>query len=82
MKPTCFRKTQTQGLNVCGFPHTLNKNMMKTFYALLIFIMLTTIQSCNLIGDIFRVGMWTGIIVVVLVLAIIIFIISRIRKRS
>lgn len=54
---------------------------MKTFYALLIFIMLTTLQSCNLIGDIFRFGMWTGIIIVVLVLAIIIFLISRIRKR-
>jgi hypothetical protein len=36
-----------------------------------------TASSCEVIGGIFKAGMWTGIFVVVAVIAIIIFIISK-----
>lgn len=37
-----------------------------------------TLMSCNLIEGIFKAGMWTGVIVVVLVLALIIWLISKV----
>jgi len=44
-------------------------------------ILLMTMQSCELAGGIFKAGYMTGIIVVVLVIALIIFIISRAFKK-
>lgn len=38
----------------------------------------TTLMSCGLIEGIFKAGVWTGVIVVVLVLALIIWLISKI----
>ena len=42
---------------------------------------LLSFTSCQLIGDIFRAGIWTGIILVVLVVAIIIYVIAKIGKK-
>jgi len=44
----------------------------------LIALLTTTLASCDLIEGIFKAGVWTGIIVVVLVLALIIWLISKI----
>ncbi|MBB5438078.1 cytosine/uracil/thiamine/allantoin permease [Pedobacter sp. AK017] len=38
----------------------------------------TTLMSCKLVEGIFKAGMWTGVIVVVLVLALIIWLISKV----
>jgi len=51
--------------------------MRKSIFLPLIFLALATLQSCEVIGGIFKAGMWTGIIVVVLVVALIIWLISR-----
>ncbi len=46
-----------------------------------LFILLTvTLSSCSAIADIFEAGIWAGIIMVVLVVGIIGFIISRVRR--
>jgi len=37
-------------------------------------------SGCQVIGDIFQAGMWVGIIGVVLVLAIVGFLVSRLRR--
>ena len=47
------------------------------FYFILI---VTTLSSCEVIGDIFEVGVWVGIIIVVAVIALIWWIVSRFRK--
>lgn len=52
------------------------------FTAALLFSMLTTFSSCEVIGGIFKAGMGTGIFVVILVIAIIIFFITRMRKSN
>lgn len=44
-------------------------------------LMLLTLTSCELVGDIFSAGFYTGLFVVVLVIAIIIFIIAKMRRR-
>ena len=43
--------------------------------------MLLTMTSCELVGDIFSAGFYTAIILVVLVIAIIAFIVIKMRRK-
>lgn len=47
--------------------------------AALMMVMFTA-SSCEVVGGIFKAGMWTGIIVVVLVIVLVIWLIGRSRK--
>ena len=52
---------------------------MKKYSSLaLIAIFASTLTSCQLVEGIFKAGVWTGIIVVVVVLALIIWLISKV----
>lgn len=42
--------------------------------------MVMMLSSCELIGDIFQAGMWVGIIIVVGIIALLFWIISRFRR--
>lgn len=55
---------------------------MKQFKYIGIWMMaiMLSLSSCELIGDIFRAGMAVGIFVVVLVVALIIWLITRFRR--
>jgi hypothetical protein len=55
---------------------------MKNFVnrMLVLFLILFTFTSCELIGDIFQAGMGVGIVLVIIVIAIIVYIISRFKK--
>ena len=44
----------------------------------LVALLCTTLTSCDLITGIFEAGMWTGIIVVVIILALVIWLISKV----
>lgn len=51
---------------------------MKKFIPLsLIMLLATTLSSCEIIGGIFKAGMWSGIIIVVIILALIIWLASK-----
>ncbi len=51
---------------------------MKKFIPLsLIMLLATTLSSCEIIGGIFKAGMWSGIIIVVIVLSLIIWLASK-----
>jgi cytosine/uracil/thiamine/allantoin permease len=52
--------------------------MTKYFPLALIALLTTTLASCSAIEGIFKAGVWSGVIVVVIVLAVIIWIISKI----
>lgn len=39
-----------------------------------------SVSSCAAIGGIFKAGMWVGIIVVVVVVALVLWLISKVRK--
>jgi len=53
--------------------------MTKRYFPLAIIALLSTsLASCELVQGIFKAGVWTGVIVVVLVLALVIWLISRI----
>lgn len=54
---------------------------MKNIFALIVTLMLFTLTSCEVAGDIFSAGFYTGIFIIVLVIGIIIFIVAKINKR-
>lgn len=54
--------------------------MRHSYLGVLLVAMVVTFSSCELVGDIFQVGFAAGIIVVVLVVALIIWLISRFRR--
>ncbi|MFN2459009.1 MAG: hypothetical protein ABR502_12480 [Chitinophagaceae bacterium] len=55
---------------------------MKQYSYLWMFLaaIVITLSSCEAIGDIFQAGMWVGVIVVVAVVALIIWLVSRFRR--
>jgi len=61
----------TCGLNL---PHM--SSTTKWINALL-FIALLCFQACAVVGGIFKAGVWVGVVAVVLVIAIIVFIVSK-----
>ncbi|MET3112323.1 cytosine/uracil/thiamine/allantoin permease [Pedobacter sp. CG_S7] len=52
--------------------------MKKYFPLAMVAFLATTLTSCAAIEGIFKAGLWTGIILVVLVLALIIWVISKV----
>jgi len=53
-------------------------NIQKYFPLALVALLMTTLTSCAAIEGIFKAGVWSGVILVVVVLAIIIWVISKI----
>lgn len=47
---------------------------------MLLLVLVCTLTSCELIGDIFQAGMAVGVIVVVAIVALVIWLISRFRR--
>jgi di/tricarboxylate transporter len=49
---------------------------------LLVAATITFLPGCQAIGDIFKAGMWTGILVVVIIIGLILYLISRAGKNN
>jgi hypothetical protein len=56
-------------------------NIMKTVQLVALFALAMTMTGCEVIGDIFSAGVYTGIFVVVIVVMIIIWILAKLRNR-
>ena len=56
--------------------------MKKQAFIIALLALFSTLQSCAVVGGIFKAGMGVGVFVVVLVIAIIIFFIVRMGKRK
>ena len=48
--------------------------------ALILVVIMLTLSSCEVIGGIFKAGVWVGVLAVVGIIALIIFLVSRGRK--
>lgn len=57
-------------------------SFQKIPFLLILLISLVSFNSCELIGDIFEAGVWTGVIVIVLIVALLIYIFARLRRRE
>ena len=53
-------------------------NIKRYFPLALVALVMTTLSRCSLIEGIFKAGVWSGVIIVVVVLALIIWLISKI----
>lgn len=53
------------------------KALSNYFNYLIIFLLAFTLTSCEIAGDIFTGGMWTGVILVVVVIGVVIWGISK-----
>ena len=53
---------------------------MQKLFLFFFVLVVTTLSSCEVIGDIFEGGVWVGVIIVVAVIALIWWIVSRFRK--
>ena len=56
-------------------------NGMKNLaYPLLLFAMIS-LTGCELVGDIFKAGVWVGVLIVVGIIALIVFLVSKLTGR-
>jgi hypothetical protein len=58
----------------------MKKHSLST-YALLL-SMLVSLSSCEAIGAIFKAGVWSGILLVAIIIGVIIFIVSRLGNKK
>ncbi|HYF33101.1 MAG TPA: phosphatidate cytidylyltransferase [Chitinophagaceae bacterium] len=43
-------------------------------------LIISLLSSCEIIGDIFQAGIWVGVIIVVVIIAVVIWLVGRFRK--
>ncbi len=55
---------------------------MKNFLYLLLLFITVSLTSCELVGDIFQAGVWVGVLIVVAIIGLIIYLISRVSGRK
>ena len=55
---------------------------IKLFNTSFLVMLLTMLSGCEVIGGIFKAGVWSGIIIVVLIIALIIFVIGKMGKKG
>ncbi len=56
--------------------------IMKNLLIVFLFFMITTLSSCSVIGDIFKAGVWVGVLAVVIIVGLIIYFISRASAKK
>ncbi|MEJ7625475.1 MAG: hypothetical protein WKF35_01325 [Ferruginibacter sp.] len=49
-------------------------------YLSVFFLLITTMTSCEAIGGIFKAGMWTSVIIIVAIVALVLYFVNRGRK--
>ncbi|HEY4650016.1 MAG TPA: hypothetical protein VIG72_01330 [Pontibacter sp.] len=55
-------------------------NNVRTYLATLFILMAFTLSSCELVGDIFKAGMWTAVVVIVLIILLVAWIFRKLRR--
>jgi uncharacterized membrane protein YcjF (UPF0283 family) len=57
--------------------------MKNTFYVFLLLVIVSiSLTSCELVGDIFKAGVWVGILAVAAVIGLIIFLIAKLSGKK
>lgn len=52
----------------------------KLLVGTLLFFSLSMLGSCSVVGDIFKAGVWSGILIVVAIIALIIYLITKAKS--
>jgi len=56
--------------------------MKNSLYVLLFVMISVSLMSCELVGDIFKAGVWVGVLAVAAVIGLIIFLISKLSGKK
>jgi len=56
--------------------------MKNSLYVLLFVMVSASLTSCQVVGDIFKAGVWVGILAVAAVIGLIIFLISKLSGKK
>ncbi len=56
------------------------KSLKLVQVSMLLFVLITMLNSCEVIGGIFKAGVWVGILIVVGIVALILFLVGKSRK--
>ncbi|MHC2990915.1 hypothetical protein OB13_04705 [Pontibacter sp. HJ8] len=59
---------------------TKTMNSLRLYLSVLFVVMAVTLSSCEVIGDIFEAGMWTAVVIIVLIVLIIGWIFRKLRR--
>jgi len=54
---------------------------MKTYFSFLLAVVSLMLSGCDVIGGIFEAGVWSGIIVVVLVVGLLLWLVGKVFRR-
>lgn len=55
---------------------------MKKLYSVVALLAITMLSSCELAGDIFQAGAYTGIFIVVIIIGLILWLLAKFRGKS
>ena len=61
---------------------TLNMTKSSFRWLFILLPLFSGLTSCEVIGGIFKAGVWSGVLIVVLIIALIIFVIAKMGKKS
>jgi hypothetical protein len=53
---------------------------IKLFYISALLLLITTFYSCRVIGDIFKAGVWVGVLIVVAIIVLILWLVGKAKK--
>ena len=56
------------------------KNCMKNLLSFMLVFLVPTLSGCEIIGGIFKAGVWVGVLIVAVIVGLVIFLISKSRK--
>jgi 4-hydroxybenzoate polyprenyltransferase len=56
------------------------QSYLNVIYLSLLFVSLIILPGCEFIGDVFKAGVWVGIIIVIAIIAVIAFVIKMFSK--
>ncbi len=54
---------------------------LKSNYVILLALIVTSFSSCQVIGGIFKAGVWVGAIIIIVIIAIIFWLFSKASKK-
>ena len=53
---------------------------IRVYYSILFVLLAVSLSSCEVIGDIFKAGMWSALIIIVLIVLLVVWLFRRLRR--
>lgn len=77
---TAYTLARMPGKTFASLGEIITMKQFLTFFVLFL-TLAVGLTSCELVGDIFEVGLWTGVIIIVVIVALILWLVSKFRGR-